>query len=70
MSEWEEVPDADLVVGDMIDVLGVKRITAIEPYDGPHDFVIAIAKTVPGGAFSLTDTGMTRRVATPKGGVT
>lgn len=57
----EEVRDADLRVGDMVDVLGWKRIVAIDPYTGPHAFVIGVARTVPGGSFSLTDTGYTKR---------
>jgi len=48
------VPDEDLQVGDMVYVLGWKRIVAIEPYRGPHtDICFAIAKTVPGTGFSL-----------------
>jgi hypothetical protein len=58
----EEVPDRDLRVGDMVDVLGWKRIVAIQPYDGPHGFVLGIAETVPRGPFSLTDNGYTTRV--------
>jgi hypothetical protein len=59
----EEVPDRDLRAGDLVDVLGWKRIVAIRPYTGPLDFVIGLADTVPGVGFSLTDTGYTTRVA-------
>lgn len=62
MSVVEEVPDEELRVGDMVDVLGVKRIIAIRPYVGPHDFIIGIADTVPGVGFSLERGGYTRRI--------
>ena len=46
--------DEDLKVGDMVRVLGWKRITAIHKYTGPlTDIVFAIADTVPGAGFSL-----------------
>lgn len=60
--ETEEVPDSQIAVGDMVDALGWKRVTAIKPYTGPLDFVIGIAETVPGTGFSLTDGGYTKRV--------
>ena len=62
MSVVEEVPDEELRVGDMVYVLGVKRITAISPYKGPYDFIIGIAETVPGVGFSLERGGYTRRI--------
>jgi hypothetical protein len=50
----------DLKVGDIIDVLGIKRITAIRPYEGPlRDIIFALADTVPGVGFSLERGGMT-----------
>ncbi len=61
--EIEEVPDADLRVGDVVDVLGgYGRIVEIRPYTGPIDFIIGIMVTVPGGSCSLTSPGWTRRV--------
>jgi len=49
----------DLKVGDMVDVLGIKRVTAIRPYRGPHAFIFALADTVPGVGFSLERGGYT-----------
>jgi hypothetical protein len=49
----------DLKVGDMVNVLGIKRISAIRPYRGPHAFIFAVADTVPGGGFSLERGGYT-----------
>lgn len=60
--ETEDVQDSQIEVGDMVDVLGWRRVTAIRPYTGPLDFVIGIAETVPGTGFSLTDGGYTKRV--------
>jgi hypothetical protein len=54
------VPNEDLRVGDMVNVLGWKRITRIVPYDGPlKDIIFAVADTVPGVGFSLERGGET-----------
>jgi hypothetical protein len=52
-SDTEQVPDEDIVVDDMVYVLGWKRITGIRPYTGPLDCVFAIADTDTGVGFSL-----------------
>ena len=58
----EYVRDEDLRPGDMVHVLGWKRITAIHPYDGPlRDITFALADTVPGVGFSLERGGVTVR---------
>lgn len=55
-----EKPNEELKVGDMVYVLGWKRITAIRPYTGPLvDILFAIADTVPGCGFSLERNGTT-----------
>lgn len=60
----EEVPDEQLRVGDMVKIIGTwRRITAIRPYTGPHDFVIGLADTVPGVGFSLCRGSTTIRAA-------
>lgn len=53
--EWTYVRDEDLVVGDTVRVLGVRRVTAIRKYDGPHTGIgcFALADTEPGTGFSL-----------------
>ncbi len=49
MSNTEERRAEDLKSGDIIHIwCGVKRITAIRPYHGPHDFVFAICDYEPG----------------------
>lgn len=64
---WEEVPNEELRPGDLVDVLGIKRITRIRPYDGPHrSFIFALADTVPGVGFSLERGGTTRRLRSQK----
>jgi hypothetical protein len=60
---WEEVPDAALNVGDLVDVLGLKRITAIRPYHGPLDCIVGLVDTDVGCGFSLERGGYTRRIA-------
>ena len=58
----ENKRNEDLRVGDMVYVLGWKRITAIRPYpkDGPlFDIIFALADTVPGVGFSLERDGET-----------
>ena len=59
-----EVDHTELKVGDMVDVLGWKRIVAIRPYRGPHRSLgcFAIADTVPGVGFSLWSGQMVERV--------
>lgn len=52
----------DLRVGDVVNVLGWKRIVAIRPYRGPlTDIIFALADTVPGVGFSLERGGYTER---------
>jgi hypothetical protein len=59
--EGSYIPDEELRVGDMVHVLGWKRITAIWPYKGPHeDILFALADTTPGVGFSLERGGMTK----------
>lgn len=57
----KEVPNEDLRVGDLVYVLGWKRIVAIRPYVGPHDFIFGVVDTVPGVGFSLERGGTTLR---------
>lgn len=58
---WPEVRNEDLKVGDVVDVLGAKRITKIVPYRGPlSDIIFASASTDLGGGFSLEIGGYTR----------
>ena len=57
----ESVRNEDLQVGDMVHVMGWKRVIAIRPYTGPHAFVFALADTVPGVGFSLERGGYTCR---------
>lgn len=55
-----QVKNEELRVGDMVNVLGWKRITNIRPYNGPlTDIIFAIADTVPGVGFSLEKGGWT-----------
>jgi hypothetical protein len=57
---WTSVRNEDLLVGDLVDVLGTKRITAIRPYTGPlRDIIFALADTEPGCGFSLERGGYT-----------
>jgi hypothetical protein len=57
---WVSTPDEDLKVGDVVQVLGKKRITAIRPYQGPHrDIIFALADTDIGVGFSLEIGGYT-----------
>ena len=57
------IANEELRVGDMVDVLGWKRVVAIRPYRGPlADIIVAIVDTVPGVGFSL-ERGGTIRVA-------
>ncbi len=58
MRQW--IKNEDLGEGDVVDVLGWKRITAIRPYVGPLTHIIfAVADTVPGVGFSLERGGCT-----------
>jgi len=64
-----EKRNEDLQVGDVVLLwCGAKRITRIEPYDGPlKDIVFALAEYTPGakephGAFSLERGGFTEVV--------
>jgi len=57
---WVSIPDEDLKVGDVVQVLGKKRITAIHPYDGPlKEIIFARADTDIGVGFSLEIGGYT-----------
>lgn len=61
-ARWNgQVKNEELRVGDVVDVLGWKRITAIHPYRGPlADIIFATADTTPGCGFSLERGGYTR----------
>lgn len=54
-----DLRNEDLRVGDVVHAITWKRITAIRPYKGPHDFIFAIVDTVPGVGFSLERGGFT-----------
>lgn len=64
---WENVKNEALRPGDVVHVLGVKRITAIRPYRGPFNFIFAIADTAPGVGFSLEKGGYTDRLKIEEG---
>lgn len=60
---WQRTRDEDLKVGDVVNVLGRKRITAIRPYAGPLvDIIFALADTDTGPGFSLERGGWTERL--------
>lgn len=60
--DFEEVPDEDLREGDVVDVLGVKRILRIRAYEGPlKGIVLGLVDTAPGCGFSIVKGGRTRR---------
>lgn len=46
-TQWEEVPDEELRVGDVVRIwAGTLRITARRKYTGPLDCVVALVDTV------------------------
>lgn len=63
MTVWKSVRNEDLKVGDVVQVLGRKRITEIRPYKGPLiDIIFALADTDTGPGFSLERGGWTERI--------
>jgi hypothetical protein len=58
----ETVRDEDLKPGDVVFVLGKKRITRISPYRGPLKGCIGLADTDSGPGFSLWSSGTTERI--------
>jgi hypothetical protein len=60
---WVSVPNEDLKVGDVVRVLGPKRIMAIRPYTGPLvDIIFALVDTDIGPGFSLERGGWTEKL--------
>ena len=47
----------DITVGDTVKTwFGFRRVNAIEPYHGPHDFVIGTARFDDGTGMTMCDT--------------
>lgn len=65
--DLELVDDEALQEGDLVNVLGIKQITRIKAYTGPHAGLgcFAIAYTKPGVGFSLWRGQQTQRVRRP-----
>ena len=62
-TQWEEVRDSELRAGDEVKLwCGVSRVLAIEPYTGPYDFIVGVAKCA-AYSFSLERHGWTKRAA-------
>lgn len=59
--ETEMAPDATIREGDVVYVLGWKRVARIEPYTGRLKGCIGLVTTVPGAGFSLWDGMETER---------